>query len=135
MQIVQAKHNNRVTFSGYVLLTIGQHYKKGSYVSSSSPNRTRWAQGFVTLIIADSNPRGSGVTNPHHCRTEISWLRGILPTSLPIRTHVAQHLIARIIAEPNPHNLHTNRKSGSITVQNHPYSRQSTYNKSNSKSR
>ena len=103
MQIVQAKHNDRVTFPGMLSSQSDNITRRAQgYVSSSSPNRTCGAQGYVTLIIADPDPHGSGVTNPHHRRTEITWLRGKLPTSLPIRTHVAQRLITRIIANPNP---------------------------------
>ena len=101
MQIIKAKHNNRVTFPGMLSsqsdnITI----RAQGYASSSSPNRTRMAQGYVTLIIVDPNQRGSGVTNPYHRRTETTWLKGKLPTSLQIRTHVAQPLLTRIIAQP-----------------------------------
>ena len=46
------------------------------YVSSSSPNRTRVDQGYITLIIAELKSCGSGVTYPYHFRSEPTWLKG-----------------------------------------------------------
>ena len=70
----------------YVTLTIGQRNQRGSRK--------------CIIIIAQQNLRGSGVCYPHHCRTELTWLRGNLPTSLPIRTHMTDGLETHIIAQP-----------------------------------
>ena len=58
------------------------------------------AQRHVTIIIADPNQRGSGVSNLHHHRTETTWQMGKFPTSLQIRTHMTQRLTTRIITQP-----------------------------------